>query len=274
MSIIPSIYSQPKDPLIEHAKRVINSTFGDKVSVERKRKDLIKFGRNPNVGNSGRCTLWYTGQDDANETYVADNTNSIDTISSSNAGDTEVVRVEGHTMTGGNRTFVVQTATLNGQNKVTLSTPLNRVTRVAQNDDSSTDLVGEIYVYEDTTISAGKPSDTTKIHLTTPAGENQSQKASTSLSSTDYWIVTGISGGYLEKSGSNTADIRLEYRKVGGVFKPVSKPLIISVGDNHDKEFKPYVIIPKNSDVRLTALASTTSQDLVGDIQGFLAKII
>ena len=188
------------------------------------------------MGSSARSTIWYTGQDEDNETYVADNTNSIDTISSSNASDTEVVNVEGHTMSGGDRTFVVQQATLNGQNKVTLATPLNRLTRIAHAQESSTDLVGEIYGYEDTTIVAGKPSDTTKIHITVPAGENQSEKASTSISSQDYWIVTKISAGYLEKTGSNICDVRIEVREQGGVFLPKAKPIVIKTGTDRDWE--------------------------------------
>lgn len=251
---------------IRYAERVIADTYGDTVSVDAKLKSLIKFGYSPNIGTS-RATIWFTGQDDAHETYVADNTDSIDSISSSSASDTEVVKVEGHTMTGGNRTFVVQTATLNGQTRVALGTALNRVTRVSHNDASSTDLVGEVYVYEDTTISSGKPTDTTKIHLTIQAGDNNSRKASTALSSVDYWIVTGYSAGSLEKSGTNTT-------AVGGVFKIAARPITFLTGESDMREFNPYLIIPKNSDVRLTALSSAVGQETNGDIQGYLAKIV
>lgn len=261
------------DDLIRHAQDVIFETYGDTVSVSEKKKDLIKFGTNPNVGTT-RSTIWYTGQDNNNEIYIADNVNSIDSISSSYNPDSEVVKIEGHTMTGGNRTFVSQTATLNGRNRVALTTALNRVTRVAHNDDSSTDLVGEIYVYEDTALTSGKPINTKKIHLTIPSGSNQSKKSSTSLSSTDYWIVTGFSGGSLEKTGTNTTEIELQVRVVGGVFKPVSKPIVVNTGTDTFREFTPYVIIPKNADVRLTALSSSGGQEITGDIQGFLAEIV
>lgn len=259
--------------LLEHAKDVIFKSYGDRVSFSEKGKDLLKFGKNPNVGSSF-ATIWYTGQDNANETYVADDVNSIDTISSSSASDTEVVRIEGHTMTGGNRTFVVQTATLNGQNKVTLTTPLNRCTRVAHNDESSTDLVGEIYVYEDTAITAGKPTDTTKIHITVQAGENQSQKASTSLSSVDYWVIGSMQFNYLQKSGSNVASFRIEVREQGGVFKPKTDEITVTTGNSRDVMFAPYLIIPKNSDVRISAKTSALNQELSADINGFLAVVI
>jgi len=262
-----------EDGLISHAIDVIYETYGDRVSVSRKGKDLLKFGRNPSVGTT-KCTIWYTGQDDSNETYVADNVNSIDRISSSSASDTEVVQIQGHTMTGDNLTFVIQTATLNGQNKVTLTTPLNRITRISHNNQSATDLVGEIYGYEDTAISGGKPTDTTKIHITVPAGLNQSQKASTSISSNDYWIISEVTAGYIQKSGSNIAELVLETREVGGVFKPVIAPISIKTGDSKEIIFEPYVIIPKNTDVRLTAEASSSNQNISGEMNGFLATVV
>lgn len=262
------------DPFLSQAINEIRA-MGHIVSVEAKAKSLLKFGYNPNVGTDAtRHTVWYTGKYDAHETYADQNVNPIDSISSSNASDTEVMSVEGHTETDGNKTFVVQTPTLDGQNRVALSTPLNRVTRIKHAQQSATNLAGEIYCYQNTTISSGKPVDTTKIHLTIPAGENQSQKCSTSLSSTDYWIVTKISAGYLEKSGTNFADVRLEKRPSGGVFVPVSRGVTISTGREDDKKFAPYEIIAPNSDVRLTALASATSQAINGDIDGYLAKII
>lgn len=259
-----------ENPYMSQARRVILSTYGDNVSIGKKAKDLIKFGRATNIGSSARGTIWFTNADQQNEIYVASNTNSIDTISSGNSSDAVDVVIEGHTETAGNKTFVVQSATLNGQNKVSLDTPLNRVTRLY--NANGTTLSGPVYVYENTNISSGKPSDTTKIHLTVAAGENQSEKASTALSSRDYWIVTSIHCHVLEKSANIFVDTRLEVRLPGGVFRPVdditctgSTPGLLS--------FRPYVIIPKNSDVRLTAQGSTTAIDVSGSIFGFLAII-
>ena len=258
---------------LANAINIINDTYGVDVSVWQKAKNLIKFGRSANIGTS-KGTLWYTGQDENNETYPATDTNPIDTLSSNNAGDTETVRVEGHTQFVGDRTFIVQTAILDGQNKVVLGTPLNRMTKITHNDGSDVDLLGEIYGYVDTAIVAGKPSDTTKLHVTVPAGSNTSQKASTSLSSTDFWIITGFSAGFLTKSGSNVAEVNLEVRIQGGVFKEICKPIIISTGKEGDKIFTPYIIVPPNSDVRLTGIASAAGQELTGDIYGYLAEII
>lgn len=248
----------------------IRADFGDVVSVAAKKKTLLKFGRNPNVGSSATgYTIWYTGQDQAHETYVAANTNSIDSISSSDS-DTVDVTVEGHTESGGNKTFVIQTVTLTGQTRAPLTTPLNRVTRVY--NSSSTNLAGSVFVYENTGLTSGKPTDTTKIHLTIPAGKNQSQKASTSISSTDYWILTSFRGSMLEKTAS-FADVELQIRRPNNVFRAV-EDVTCSASHNGMYNFQPYVVVPKNSDVRLVAISDSTSRDVSGSIQGYLAQII
>lgn len=107
-----------RDYKIKHAQDIILADYGDIVSVDEKKKDLLKFGRNTNVGTASTgYTIWATGADQANETYVATNTNSIDSISSGASGDTsKSLVVEGHTESGGNKTFVSQSVTTNASN--------------------------------------------------------------------------------------------------------------------------------------------------------------
>lgn len=272
-----SLYNSVDNLLdVREAINIIESEYGDVVSAEAKKKALLKFGANPNVDTSW-ATIWYTGKDQAHETYAADNSNPVDSISSASASDTEIVSIEGHTMSAGNRTFVVQQATLNGQNAVTLTTPLNRVTRVRHAQQSSTNLVGEIYVYESTALTSGKPTDTTKIHLTVPAfsvtNSNNSQKASTSLSSTDYWIVTSYHSGLQEKAPNIIANVKLQWRPVGGVWIDAGDPAVLSSGMCHEISFHPYFIIPKNSDVRLIAISNTLDTEISGGVSGYLATI-
>lgn len=269
---IPISQSNPidSDPLIAEALNRILDEFGVSVSVKNKAKNLLKFGRNPNVGSATTgYTIWYTGQDQAHETYAADNTNPIDSVSSNNAADTgKTAVIEGHTMSGNNRTFVSQVVTLLGQTRVPLVIPINRSTRLA--NSGNTNFVGEVYVYQNTALAAGKPVDTTKIHLTVAAGRNQSEKASTSLSSTDYWIVTGFRGSVIEKTAA-FADVRLEIRRLGNVFREV-EDVTASNSNAGILEFKPYLIIPANSDVRLVAVADGAATEISGSIQGFLAN--
>ena len=113
----------PHDPLTM-AEQIIYDTFGDQVSIVNKAKTLRKFGRNAAVGGTFE-TVWRTGGD---ETYATDNT--IDSVSSSDDGDTQAIHVEGHTISNGLLTFVAQEVTLTGQTPATLTTPLARPLKV------------------------------------------------------------------------------------------------------------------------------------------------
>ena len=256
-----------QDYWIKHAIDVIKATYGDTVSVEAKNKDLLKFGRCKQVQTT-KTTLMTLPTGVYNETYVS--TNIIDTVSSSSGSDTQEVTIEGHTISGGVFTFVTQNATLNGQSKVVLSTPLARCTRMYNN--GSTDLVGSVYCYEDTAIVAGVPTDGTKVHCMIDAGLNNSEKASTTVSNTDYWVVTGFYGDCLEKV--NTFGIvHFEVREAGRVFRnKIDKACNDTSPANH--EFHPYIIIPKNADVRLRVSSSSANDDYSGGIEGVLLKVI
>lgn len=267
------------DVKIAQAEREILSTYGDTVSVEQKAKSLLKFGKNTSLASGVSETVWETASIHgvANETYVT--TNAIDTISSSNAGDTQDVYIEGHTVsgTGANAqfTFVSQTATLNGQSKVTLATPLARVSRAY--DASATAFAGSIQIYEDTTVSGGVPTDTSKIHLTIDGagGETQSFKAATTFSNSDYAIVTG---GYaaINRKTSASVDFTLEVRPVGGVFRPAGGRIALNSSGQSVMQvlFDPYVIVPKNADMRVVATSDTNNVEVDASFQAYLASVI
>lgn len=258
---------------IAHAERVILSTYGDTVSVEEKAKDLFKFGRNASVGTSS-VTVWDANQD---ETFAT--TNAIDTISSSNASDTQEIAIEGHTVSGTGAdaqfTFVVQTATLNGQSKVTLDTPLARCSRLYVNSNAQP--AGDIYVYQDDTISGGVPTTSSKIHNTILGsdGFTQSYKCASTISNTDYYIVTGGYAAVAKKTAAS-ADFTFQVRRPGGVFRPAGGRIALQSGGQTTAAitFDPYVIVPKNSDFRVVASASTTNVEVDATIQGYLAKVI
>ena len=255
------------DPWLDIAINEIYKTYGDRVSILEKGKSLLKFGTNKLVTNatSGSTIMTLPSGID-HETYV--NTNSIDTISSSSGSDTEIITIEGHTISGDDLTFVTQIAILNGQNKVTLSTPLARMTRMANNN--GTNLVGTVYGYEDTAISGGVPTDGTKVHCMIPVGRNQSLKCSTSISSVDYWIVPSLNFYVLEKS-SAFAEGYLQTRPITGVFR--ERDVFSSgSGNSHTEDYRPYFIIPPNTDVRIIGIGSGASTHLGASIHGVLAR--
>ncbi len=268
-----------KDPWIEHAVQVIADTYGDKVSIEAKKKDLVKFGRVSMNGNTNFHTVEIQPHTSIeNETFLS--ANSIDYIVSSNAADIAAndssdCKIEGHTVSGGDFTFVVQDAVLNGQTPVALTTPLARVTRVYNND--SADWAGKISVYESgvTTITSGAPSaGYVGVHLTVRAGNNGSEKCSTTISSVDYWIITGVYADVLSKS-SEDVEFEFQVRLQGKVFREWFE-FSASDGKGTFRSAAPYIIVPKNSDVRIRAKCDgsfTGSLDVSAGMFGVLATI-
>lgn len=256
------------DPWLEHAKDVILNKYGHEVSIINKGSDLLKWGRNALVGTTA-ATVMHLPSGVLDETHVA--TDLITTISSSDAGDTEVVLVEGHTVDGsGNFTFVSQTPTLAGQTQVTLATPLARVQRV--HNRGSTNLVGSVYVYEDDTDTAGVPDTDALVHLIVAAGKNNSEKCAFTTATDEYFLVTHFSGNVLEKVAS-AAHFTFEIRNKSGVFIEHNT---LSAGDGNQgvHDFVPYLIISPNADVRIRSLADGANTEITADLQGVLAVIV
>lgn len=261
-------------PFLRLAEIEIYKTYGDVVSTEEKGKTLLKFGRNAGVGTSYE-TVWEYGGD---ETYCT--TNAIDYVSSSSASDTATVMfVEGHTVSGTGAdskfTFVTQLVTLTGQTKAALTTPLARVSRAYVYSGT---LAGDFYVFEDDTLSAGVPQTASKVHITVEgatSAHTQSFKAATTFSSTDYAIVTGGYAAVNKKTAANV-DFVIEVRGPGGAFRPAGGRISLQSGGQTTAQiqFQPFVIIPKNADVRIRAVASTTAVEVDASFQAVLAKVV
>lgn len=254
-----------------HAEQVIKSTYGDDVQV--KPKDLLKFGQNKNVGTSEATVMELLGSE-VMETYATDNV--IDAVVSDDAGNTQDVVIEGHSISGGVFTFVSQTVTLNGQTKVDLDTPLARATRIYNADSSALAASSRVYVYNSSgvTLASGVPDIDAQVHLIMDAGEEQSLKAATAFSNVDYGLITQVYGT-VDKKTAATVDFRLKVRTAGGVFRTQFKRSVASTGNNNfDFQIRPFLIVPKNADVIVTAVASTTGVSVSAGFNCLLAKII
>ena len=262
-------YEVPDGRLVQ-GEREIQATYGDYVSIDKKAKSLIKFGKSADLSTNGLQTVWTVG---GNEVYVSDNT--IAYVSSSNALDVQEVTIEGHTITGTGFdqefTFVVQNVTLNGQTPVALTTPLARTSRMYNNNGQ--ELVGRVVVYENTTVVGGVPSDATKIHLDIPAGFQSSFKAATTFSKEDYYLVTGAYGAVSLKQ-SAAVDFFLELRDAGKTFRQVALFTASSAGGAFNIELDPCIIVPKNADVRITCETSSNNAVAFGVFKGYLAKVV
>lgn len=258
-------YEVPDGRLVQ-AEREIEATFGEKVSVDRKAKSLIKFGKSASLSTGSLQTVWTVG---GNETYVNDNL--IDSISSSNINDTQEIYLECHTVdVDGNFTFLTQTVNLNGQTRVALPVPVARVSMAYNNN--GTEIQGRVAVYEDTTLTNGIPTDTSKIHIDIPLGLQESFKAATTFSSSDYYILTGGFGSVsLKQDGA--ADFYLELREKGKVFRQVAA-VSASSSSPWYINLDPAVVIPKNADVRVRVETSANNVVVFTVFQGYLAKIL
>jgi hypothetical protein len=261
-------YEVPDGRLVQ-AEREIEASTGDRVSIDRKAKSLIKFGKSADLTADTLETVWTVG---GNETYVTDNT--IEYISSSSAADTQTIKLECHTVSGTGTdakfTFLVQEVTLDGQNPVALDTPVARVSHAY--NANGTEIVGRVTVYENTTVVGGVPSDATKIHIDIPQGLQGSFKGATTFSDSDYYVLTGGFGSVSKKQDANV-DFYLEVREAGGVF--IQRAAVsASTGGPWDIDLDPAVIVPKNADVRIRADSGTNNAVVFGVFKGYLAKVL
>jgi len=257
-----------ESPVVANAIRRIFNDYGDVVSVNEKAKALLKFGESQQVTTS-TTTLMDLPTGTLNETFVG--TNAITHISSSSGSDTVDVVIEGHTIDGnGDFTFSTQTVTLVGQTKTPLTTSLARCTRIYNN--SGTDLVGNIYVYEDDTVASGVPATGSKVHCMITAGKNNSSKAATTISSVDYWIITSCSALFLKK-GAGYGEVQLEIRNKGKTFRETAHMAVGSSAPHAVLNFDPPIIVPSNADVKLTAVADSSNTYMGGNINGYLAIV-
>lgn len=264
LEVLSMFLFSDNDSVVDYAIREIYQQ--DNIIVRTKGKSLLKFGQRTDIGTSNKQTLMTLAGD--HEVFPA--ANAIDTISSSDVDDDQDIVVEGHTVSGDELTFVSQIATLNGQSKVVLTTPLHRATRIYNSD--STELEGTVYCYEESAITAGVPDDNTKVHVTIDIGNQQSRKAATSLSNLDYWIITTADANVNKKVNANI-DISLELRERGGVFRD---RIIWTEGSGLSggpRNFNPALISIPNSDIRVTAISDSVGTSVSGWINGYLAEI-
>lgn len=226
---------------LRHALLQIRSDYGDFCMI--KPKGLRKFGRNEDIDADQEEMVWIAG---GIETLPAGNT--IDTLVSDNAGDTQTVVIEGQTLSGSDLTFV------------SLTTPLARATRLA--NTGTTDFAGTITVFVDGGAT----------HLSTSGGNNQSLKAATSISKSDYWLITSWVCSVRRQSQGN-ATFKLQMAPVGGVFRTQATMTASRDSGTGQLMFDPPIIIPKNHDVRVLAESSAANLQVDSEINGYLALI-
>jgi len=216
---------------------------------------IHKFGRAPDFDSGdGAVTIW-DGANDAltNEMqYNYSATAIIDSLVSSDSGDTQAIEVQG---LDSNYALTTQTITITGQTRKALDTNLIRVIRLV--NVGSTDIAGNVYCYEDTALTAGVPIDTTKIRAVIIDGSNQTEMA--------IYTVPAGKTGYLRQwfassSGAKKTTnylTKLKARPFGQVFQLKHSSSIADAAPYIHSYIEPEAFAEK-TDIEMTASITDT----------------
>jgi hypothetical protein len=195
---------------------------------------IRKYGEATFNAATGWRTVWQYGGvtwGDLDYTFPEDGTAPIDSISSSSAADTGTVRIEGLDING---YWVIQDATLQGQTRVALTTSLWRCFRAYNTVATTTPTVGsgfagQIYIYINTAISGGVPTDKTKVKTFVNNGDNQTLQAFYTIPKGYYGIVYWARSSIVTKV-SAAASMRAYARPYGLNFLLKDSGCINSTG--------------------------------------------
>lgn len=251
------------------------SANGVTVSVDDKDKPLNKFGENPALPNGAEALVAEMPGTEELETYVEDN--SIDSLILTDTNYTGDVYIEGHTKSGSDYTFVTQTIAATGQTRKALTTSLSRVSRTEIRGTLTTPATDKLYIYESdgVTPSGGVPDIDSQVHMIVSGKEYQSLKAATTISSQDYLFITGIYGSVVKNGGgSGKVDFRLKVRAPGSEQFLTKRKFGLNTGQEpFYQPIRPFLIVPANSDVIMTAEASAAGIAVAAGFDALLAKV-
>lgn len=216
---------------------------------------VAKFGANPGItAGTSNQDIWEVGgeyQFSSNGVSPIVGIADIVSISSSNASDTQTVLIYG---LGADGVSVAQFATMNGQARVALTTPLWRIWRVENWD--STSFVGNIYVYSGTENTDGVPSGASVTKAYVYDGNNQTQMAIYTVPAGHVAFLDraevgfGFSGG--PAAGPEEAHFQFQVRTYGQVFKVKKEVSLISFANSSHVDVRPFPDpIPALSDIKL-----------------------
>ena len=197
---------------------VLHVAMGDVVGTS----SVNKFGENDDIDKASVPEVIC----DCGGVYTFSTIADIDSISGNNAADTMEIVVQG---LDADWLEVSQSVTLTGQTRVALTTPLIRVYRAYNN--SSTDLVGDVFIYVDTAITGGEPIDSTKKRASILARNNQTMMC--------IYTIPADKVGYMLSSYASLANtkvtgakMRMMGRPFGGVFRTMAATSLNSTGNS------------------------------------------
>jgi hypothetical protein len=217
-----------------------------------------KFGNAPDFDTGdGEVTIWDGANDGLlaggamNYTYSA--TANIGLLSSSNAGDSQDIEIQGLDASGN---LLTQTFTLNGTTDVDLSVTGSDYMRVFRMKNvGATDLAGTVYLRTNGSGQAGGvPSTANTVRAVIDIGNNQTLMSL-------YTIPTGKTGymrSFFASSAGAKKDtnyiIKVKARPSGQVFQIKHKTALVALGTSHFQH--PYIepeVFVAGTDIEITA---------------------
>lgn len=229
---------------------------------------IHKFGNAPDFDTGdGIVTIWdgadSGGVDEMD--YIYSTTADIDSLSSSAAGDTQDVEVQGLDT---NYALVTQTITLTGQTRKALDTDLIRIFRVV--NVGATDNAGTIYCYVNTALSSGVPIDTTQVRALVHIGNNQTLMAV-------YTIPAGKTGymrdWFASIAGANKTSnylIELRARPFGQVFQLKHTSSLSDVGTSYQQhKYEEPEVFAEKTDIEIRVQATAAGVTAASISAGF-----
>lgn len=186
---------------------------------------LSKFAENPAIASATPAVIWdFPSVTD----YTFSTTAAIDSISSDDVDDDQVIVVIGL-----DEDFlkVTQLVTLDGQNRVALTTPLIRCFRAF--NINGTDLEGNVYIFENVALTAGVPNTPSLVRCFIAIGEGQSLLGVLTVPAGKTGYFLGLSDSISRQPAAANAIFTGKVRTFGGVFRTVIRHNLSTTGSSH-----------------------------------------
>ena len=223
---------------------------------------IKKFGQGSHDDGDALRPIWSGSQ-----VYPYMSTAGTLYISSSSASDTEDITVIGLDANWNQQTA---TQTIAGQTKTEIGSGKTWIRVYRVYNSNGTDLVGDVYVYQDDTVTDGVPdTPVTTLMAKVNIGEGQTQMAMMPVPAGKVARVWNYGGSILDASGgpstTKAADIKLRVREFGKVFRSQENlGLSLNGTGNDDLDGAPFWIFPAKSDIEVAAIVSADSTILSG----------
>lgn len=230
---------------------------------------MLKFGKAFDFGSGDDFVYIWDGCGNASAdlpAYTFSTTDDIDSLSSSDDGDTMDVTVVG---LDASWDVVTQTITLTGQTRVALTTDLIRVYRMYT--EGSTDPAGDIFCFKNVATTGGVPNTAANIRAIITATFNQTQMAIYPIPARKKGLLTMFYATLLSRVQAE-CEVHLRVREFGSVFRIKQSVGVVQQGSSFVKyDYKIPLEIGAKADV---VICSDTNINATSMSAGFDVVLI